>query len=479
MRQIRLHCLVLLFGLILLPALSLAGNAKHERGQVMLVMDASGSMWGKISGRPKIAIARDVVRELMTNWDETLDLGLSAYGHRRKNDCGDIQTLRPVSKPKPGAVAKLVDQLNPKGKTPLSEAVKRAADSLKYEERQAIVILVSDGEETCNADPCAVGKALEAAGVDFTAHVVGFAIDKKKQAGLRCLAKQTGGSFFEASDAPSLLQALRGAIKQTEAIAGPNLRFRAALSASAKPLRREYLAWNIRWDFYRLDTNSADPRKKIATSSDAQVALDLPPGKYEAVLKWDIVQRHYPFEVIDGERREHLVNLDAGIAVFNAALSNANAPLSGQVGWSFHEPDNFGKPGKKFAYKSGNGRTIVAPAGKNIVVAKFGDATVSYPFELVSGQKATHQVSLEAGQVQLSAVGGDGTPAKGSQAWNIISRGSDGKAERAAFKVGSRPRFTLPAGDYEVQLAFQNSKFAKAFTVVAGKITNLELPVTQ
>jgi Ca-activated chloride channel family protein len=87
-----------------------------------------------------------------------------------------------------------VDGISPKGKTPLSESVRRAAAELKYTEEKATVILVSDGEETCNLDPCKVGEELEKQGVDFTAHVIGFSLVKQvQQDQLRCLAEKTGG----------------------------------------------------------------------------------------------------------------------------------------------------------------------------------------------------------------------------------------------------------------------------------------------
>ena len=78
-------------------------------------------------------------------------------------------------------------------------------------ERKATVILVSDGEETCHADPCALGAELEKLGVDFTAHVVGFDIDKnpKAKAQLQCLASSTGGRYLDAKDAGELNKALR------------------------------------------------------------------------------------------------------------------------------------------------------------------------------------------------------------------------------------------------------------------------------
>ena len=66
------------------------------------------------------------------------------------------------------------DNLKFLGKTPLTDAVKQAAEALKYTEDKATVILITDGLETCSADPCALAKELEQSGVDFTTHVVGF-----------------------------------------------------------------------------------------------------------------------------------------------------------------------------------------------------------------------------------------------------------------------------------------------------------------
>lgn len=185
------------------------GAFAADREQVMLVLDASGSMWGQIEGRSKVEIARDAVADLVRTWKADADLGLVAYGHRRKGDCADIETLLPAGPLDAKAYLGKVNALNAKGMTPLSQAVIHAADALKASERKATVILISDGEETCKLDPCAVGKQLEAKGVDFTAHVIGFDVpNPAHQAQLRCLAENTGGRYFNASDAASLENAL-------------------------------------------------------------------------------------------------------------------------------------------------------------------------------------------------------------------------------------------------------------------------------
>ena len=184
--------------------------APQGPGQSMLVLDASGSMWGQIGGKPKIEIAREAVASMLQSWPASQQLGLMVYGHRSKGNCADIEMLKA-----PGSVDKTsfqqsVNALQPKGMTPISASVRMAAEQLKFSERKATVILVSDGEETCHADPCALGQELEKLGVDFTAHVIGFDIEKgsKAHAQLQCLATSTGGKYLDARNAEDLNKAM-------------------------------------------------------------------------------------------------------------------------------------------------------------------------------------------------------------------------------------------------------------------------------
>jgi hypothetical protein len=180
-------------------------------GSSMLVLDASGSMWGRIGGKTKVEIAREAVASMLGSWPAQQQLGLMVYGHRRKGDCADIELITAPAALDKAGFQKAVNALQPKGMTPITASVRQAAEQLKFSEQKATVILVSDGEETCQADPCALGKELEQLGVDFTAHVVGFDIDKnpKARAQLQCLAASTGGRYLDAKDAGELNQALR------------------------------------------------------------------------------------------------------------------------------------------------------------------------------------------------------------------------------------------------------------------------------
>lgn len=197
-------------GTFCLPFLSPLAAVAQETPSSILVLDGSGSMWGQIDGKAKITIAQEVVGDLLSTLPAETHLGLTVYGHREKGNCRDIQTVVAPGANTRGAIADAVNRIKPKGKTPLSDAVRAAAEELRYTEDKATVILVSDGRETCVADPCEVARTLEETGVDLTVHVVGFDVsdDPTALGQLQCLADETGGQFVTADNADQLSAAL-------------------------------------------------------------------------------------------------------------------------------------------------------------------------------------------------------------------------------------------------------------------------------
>ncbi|MCF4165612.1 VWA domain-containing protein [Zavarzinia compransoris] len=197
-------CSIIASGLLALVATAAAA----DEGRTIIVMDGSGSMWGQIDGRPKLEIARETVADVLSRLPAERELGLLAYGHREKGNCADIELVVPAAKGTADAILTAVNGMKFLGKTPLSEAVRRAAESLRYTENKATVVLVTDGLETCGADPCALGRTLEEAGLDFTAHVIGFGLSKDEGRQVACLAENTGGRYIEAGDAATLAEAM-------------------------------------------------------------------------------------------------------------------------------------------------------------------------------------------------------------------------------------------------------------------------------
>jgi Ca-activated chloride channel family protein len=140
-------------------------------------------------------------------------MGLIVYGEGAYNRCDSIE-LRLMPELNAGPVIlEEVEKIVPAGRTPLTESVSNAADILEYKEKPAIVVLLTDGEETCGGKPCELARQLKKNGKDITVHVIGY---RNKEAGglgdvfgARCLAEETGGLYLPVGSVDELTDALR------------------------------------------------------------------------------------------------------------------------------------------------------------------------------------------------------------------------------------------------------------------------------
>ncbi|MBM1849636.1 VWA domain-containing protein [Sulfitobacter pseudonitzschiae] len=271
-------------GLIALTSALAPAALAQERPSTILVLDASGSMWGQIDGINKITIARDVVGDIVSDFPADQNLGFVTYGHRERGQCADIETL---VEPAPGTAAEIagiVEGLNPRGMTPMTDAVVTAAQALRHTEQAATVILVSDGIETCNPDPCAAARALEEAGVDFTAHVIGFDVRGEADALLQmqCIAEETGGRFLTADNAQELNEALRevtaapasGSFTFTANLGGEEIGDETVWERPAAPLELPLLSGEVIWEISDTSFNM------VQTGTANPFTTDLPFGEY-------------------------------------------------------------------------------------------------------------------------------------------------------------------------------------------------------
>lgn len=217
MKAERFKLLFFVIGLVVLlaPALSLGAKAPAIP-EVMFILDGSGSMWGDAGGQKKIVAARAVLVEIVPKLPEEVKIGLTAYGHRRKGDCNDVQVIAETGGMTRKRLLSKIRAIQPKGKTPIAGSIKLVADKLKTKENETTIVLISDGLETCHDDPCGVVKALKSAGLKFVLHVVGFDVDAKGKKQLGCLAEAGGGQYYSAGDAASLTAALEKVRAQVE-----------------------------------------------------------------------------------------------------------------------------------------------------------------------------------------------------------------------------------------------------------------------
>ncbi|MCT2007402.1 VWA domain-containing protein [Micrococcus lylae] len=181
---------------------------------VVVVMDYSESMLEKDAdekGTARIDAAKDATKDLIEKTPEDAKLGMVAFGHADRNTCTKIETLQKVAKVDAKKLTKKVDALDAQGGTPLGQSLQHAADELKDVEGEKSIVLVSDGEPTCDEPPaCEIAQQLAEDGIDLTVHTIGFRLqgNTKAQETLECIAEATGGTYSSADDAEQLTETL-------------------------------------------------------------------------------------------------------------------------------------------------------------------------------------------------------------------------------------------------------------------------------
>jgi Ca-activated chloride channel homolog len=181
----------------------------------MIVFDASGSMAGNIvqglfSDITRIDEVRKALAQVLPHAAKFRKIGLITYGPGPYAQCNVALEFRPM----PNAtepIMSVVNAINPAGKTPLADAVKRAAEVLAY---QGTIVLLTDGEETCGGAPCELGKAIKAVSTGrLTVHVIGYQLKGFSWTGaqsildVKCLAEETGGLYITAENRDDLVKA--------------------------------------------------------------------------------------------------------------------------------------------------------------------------------------------------------------------------------------------------------------------------------
>ncbi len=135
-------------------ALEATAQGVDSKPNVILILDASRSMWGQIDGVNKVVSARNVISGIARELEGRLNLGLVSYGHRQATGCGDIQLILNPGQYKASHFIKKVNAIQPKGSTPIAASLIKAAKAARYKERRASLILIADGLDNCKANPC-------------------------------------------------------------------------------------------------------------------------------------------------------------------------------------------------------------------------------------------------------------------------------------------------------------------------------------
>jgi len=184
--------------------------------RILFVFDASNSMNAFWGGRRKIETASNLLSETLKglHHSEQLELGLRVYGHGTKHvpgqqDCDDTELVVPFSNANNLIIKQTLGRIRAQGTTPIARSLEQAASDFPDSPGRNVIILITDGIEACDEDPCAVSRALQAKGIVVKPFVIGMGIEEDMAKGLRCI-----GNFYDAADPVAFEHVLQLVLEQ-------------------------------------------------------------------------------------------------------------------------------------------------------------------------------------------------------------------------------------------------------------------------
>jgi Ca-activated chloride channel homolog len=418
-------------------------------GPLVLVLDASGSMWGKVGPEAKIVAAKRVLGELVQGLPEGSTVGLVAYGHRRESDCEDVETLLPPGPLDRAKTKALVDKLQPKGKTPITRSLEAAFATLEGKPGTATVVLLSDGLETCGGDPCAAVKAARQKRGDLLFHVIGFDVVKEDVSSLECAAQAGGGRYLGAKDGAGLAAALAAATAPPAAQPDGALVIEARADGKLQDVAIKVVAAGSRKDV-------ADGRTYAKPETNPR-RLPLADGKYEVEvaavgIRAAAVQR-FEVEIAKGATVEKKLDFSTGELALGATFNGALADVTYWV-YPAGKKEG-GTQGRTYDKAATNPAKVRLPAGKwDVELHALGmagkpiwrQAGVELP--VAGSVKLAHD--FQGGELEIAAVLGQQLVDATVQ---VSASGKELDSGRTYMAATTNPiRFILEPGTYKVTL---------------------------
>ena len=421
--------------------------AGASTAHIVFILDASGSMWGQVDGKPKIAIAKEVLTDLVQDLPDEAVVGLVAYGHRRKGDCRDVEELIPLGKLDKGRVIKTVQGLSPKGKTPITLSVRKTVDRIRHVEEETTIILVSDGKETCDPDPCGLVKELKAAGIKFVMHVIGFDVTEEEREQLECMALEGGGKYYTAGNAGEFLAAAREVV-EAPTFTGGYLKITSL---------KEGKPFEARADVYR-QSDSKGMGGKNTWYHKKPAEFKLVPGTYRVSVLDRSVTPHQrqeirDIDIVSGQTVEKTVTF-GGAGILRITAKKGGQPFEARAD-VYRQSDNKRMGDKNTWYRKKPAEFKLVPGIYRVSVL---DPSVTphqrqevRDIEVVSGQTVEKTLSFVVGGTLFIKALKDGQP---FEARADVYRQSDNKrmGDKNTWYRKKPAEFKLVPGIYRVSV---------------------------
>lgn len=487
--SLRFITIVMVFALLaaLMSAPPLRAESEKTPPNVILILDGSGSMWGKIADGHKVLIAREVITNSFRPLNNRINLGFMAYGHRRRGACRDIEILQSISPLNTTRFTRLVNRVKPLGKTPIANALDQAAKQLIKTKSGGHIILLTDGPENCRRDPCAIIPKGFADQHKITVHVLAFAMGERDARTLQCLADSSGGKFLIAEDKAGLQLALNSALGATlKGYKGPvatreiqpervqpQLKLTAHLGKNTSPLEKD-----LSWEISKLNENNeeSDPDLPPWLSQKTNPTFDLDPGAYRVTATYKDYQISNRLRLEKGETKLEKIIFNLTELVLPSGWARANS-RSG-FGKLLLEPEKKSQnniPPRLIDLTSEN-QTLLIKAGAYKLTGIENGKLQTWFFHAKPGKLTELPIWKNTGRLKLTLKDGKTGEWLGAPLVLIQKLNNQGEPTRElARSTAQNPQFDLASGQYQINLEEGFVKKTIRTTITQDQTTELEI----
>ncbi|NRQ56232.1 VWA domain-containing protein [Brevibacillus sp. HD1.4A] len=185
-----------------------------EQYNVEIILDASGSMAGRMDGKTKMDAAKEAIKAFAETLPKEANVALRVYGNEGSGkdsdkalSCSSSELVYQLQKYDAGKLAASLNQFQPTGWTPIAHSLQEAGKDLSQlagDKNTNLIFLVSDGIETCGGDPVAAAKQLADSNITPVLNVIGFDVDGEGQKQLKAVAEAARGRYVSIRDKKGL-----------------------------------------------------------------------------------------------------------------------------------------------------------------------------------------------------------------------------------------------------------------------------------
>lgn len=186
-----------------------------NKTRILFLLDASGSMYANMGTDIRMGVAKRLLSKMVDSLrhEPNLEIALRVYGHtttKDKRNCHDTKLEVPFSRTNHDAILSKLRDLKPLGTTLIAYSLQEAGYDFPIDNRSRnIIVLITDGLEECDGDPCAVSEALQKKGVILKPFIIGVGLDANFAKQFDCV-----GRFFEANTEADFSDVLRIVVSQ-------------------------------------------------------------------------------------------------------------------------------------------------------------------------------------------------------------------------------------------------------------------------